>query len=120
METLRRTACARNRSGAARGSVGIKSQKIAVVGAGATSRHGPDLVRAGLDATFIEQWPAHAEAMRTNGVWVVMPDETLVTPVRGVHSGGSGGLDEGPPRRRRRHQRPSSCGSSAASAAARP
>lgn len=48
-------------------------------------------MRAGLDVTFIEQWPAHAEAMRTNGVWVVMPDETLVTHVRAVHSGGSGG-----------------------------
>ena len=55
------------------------------------SRHRQDLVRAGLDVTFIEQWPAHAEAMRTNGVWVVMPDETLVTHVRAVHSGGSGG-----------------------------
>jgi hypothetical protein len=62
---------------------------------------GGDLGRAGLDVTFIEQWPAHAEAVWTNGAWVVMPDETLVTPVRAVDSGGSVGLDEGPlPRRR--------------------
>ena len=75
----------------------------------------PDLVRAGLDVTFIEQWPAHAEAMRTNGVWVVMPDETLVTPVRAVHSGGSGG-DWMKGRRGEREDINglSSCGSSAA------
>jgi hypothetical protein len=29
-------------------------------------------LRAGLDVTFIEQWPAGAEAMRTNGVWAVI------------------------------------------------
>ena len=99
-----------------------KSQKIAVVGGRRErSRHRPDLVRAGLDVTFIEQWPAHAEAMRTNGVWVVMPDETLVTPVRAVHSGGSGG-DWMKGRRGEREDINglSSCGSSTASAAARP
>jgi 2-dehydropantoate 2-reductase len=56
----------------------MKSQKIAAVGAGANGTGiAADLVRAGLDVTFIEQWPAHAEAMRANEVWVVMPDETL-------------------------------------------
>ena len=64
----------------------MTSPKIAVVGAGANGAGiGADLARAGLDVTFIEQWPAHVEAMRTNGVRVVMPDETLVTPVRVVH-----------------------------------
>jgi 3-hydroxyisobutyrate dehydrogenase-like beta-hydroxyacid dehydrogenase len=63
----------------------MKSQKIAAVGAGAKGAGiSTDLVRAGPDVTFIEQWPAHAEALRTNGVLVVMPDETLVTPARPV------------------------------------
>jgi 2-dehydropantoate 2-reductase len=61
-------------------------KRIAVVGAGANGAGiGVDLVRAGLDVTFVEQWPAHVEAMRKHGVRVVMPDETLVTPVRVVH-----------------------------------
>ena len=64
----------------------MTSQRIAVVGAGANGAGiGADLTRAGLDVTFIEQWPAHVEAMRKNGVRVVMPDETLVAPVRIFH-----------------------------------
>lgn len=35
--------------------------------------------------TFIEQWPAHVEAMRKGGIRIEMPDETLVTPVRAFH-----------------------------------
>jgi hypothetical protein len=82
----------------------LRAGRSAIVGAGANRASiAADLVRAGLDLTFIEQSPAHAKAMRTNGVWFVMPYETLVTPVRAVHRGGSGGLDEGPPRGRRRH-----------------
>lgn len=54
-------------------------------------------------------------------VWVVMPDETLVTPVRAVHSGGSGG-DWMKGRRGEREDINglSSCGSITASAAAHP
>jgi choline dehydrogenase-like flavoprotein len=62
------------------------SQKIAVVGTGANGASiGADLTRAGLDVTFIEQWPAHVEAMRKGGIRIEMPDETLVTPVRAFH-----------------------------------
>lgn len=58
------------------------SAKIAVVGTGAQGAGiGADLIRAGLDVTFIEQWPAHVEAMRARGIEVRMPTETLVTPV---------------------------------------
>ena len=65
----------------------MTSKRIAVVGAGANGASiGADLTRAGLDVTFIEQWPAHVEAMRKNGIRVEMPDETLVTPVRVFHS----------------------------------
>ncbi|HEX7098160.1 MAG TPA: 2-dehydropantoate 2-reductase N-terminal domain-containing protein [Acidimicrobiia bacterium] len=61
-------------------------KKIAVLGTGANGAGiGADMVRAGLDVTFIEQWPAHVEAMRADGIRVVMPDETTVTPVRAIH-----------------------------------
>ena len=64
----------------------MTSGRIAIVGAGANGASiGADLTRAELDVTFIEQWPAHVEAMRKNGVRVAMPDETLVTPVRVFH-----------------------------------
>lgn len=60
--------------------------RIAVVGTGANGASiGADLVRAGLDVTFIEQWPAHVEAMRADGLTVHLPDETQVTPVRALH-----------------------------------
>jgi 2-dehydropantoate 2-reductase len=60
--------------------------KIAIVGAGANGASiGADLVRANLDVTFIEQWPAHVEAMRANGIRVEMPGGAEVTPVRVFH-----------------------------------
>ena len=61
-------------------------KKVAVLGTGANGAGiGADLVRAGLDVTFVEQWPAHVEAMRADGIRVVMPEETVVTPVRAIH-----------------------------------
>ena len=60
--------------------------RIAFVGTGAQGAGiGADLVRAGLDVTFIEQWPEHVEAMRARGVEVRMPQRTDVTPVRAMH-----------------------------------
>ncbi|MEO5922062.1 MAG: 2-dehydropantoate 2-reductase N-terminal domain-containing protein [Pseudolysinimonas sp.] len=57
-------------------------KKIAFVGTGAQgSGIGADLIRAGLDVTFIEQWPAHVEAMRARGIEVRLPLETVITPV---------------------------------------
>lgn len=67
-------------------SAGAGSPRIAVVGTGANGAGiGADLTRAGHDVTFIEQWPAHVEAMRAHGVRVEMPDETQTTPVRVHH-----------------------------------
>jgi len=61
-------------------------KKIAVLGTGANGAGiGADLTRAGLDVVFIEQWPAHVEAMRAQGIRVEMPNETTVTPVRAFH-----------------------------------
>lgn len=47
---------------------------------------GADMARAGLDVTFIEQWPAHVEAMRASGITVHMPgDITQNTPITAFH-----------------------------------
>ncbi|MGR0220667.1 ketopantoate reductase family protein [Agromyces sp. ZXT2-6] len=60
--------------------------RIAVLGTGANGAAiGADLTRAGHDVTFIEQWPAHVEAMRRSGIRVEMPDRTEVTPVQVHH-----------------------------------
>jgi 2-dehydropantoate 2-reductase len=61
------------------------SPKIAFLGTGAQGAGiGADLIRAGLDVTFIEQWPAHVEAMRARGIEVRLPLETVTTPVERV------------------------------------
>lgn len=60
---------------------------IAVVGTGANGASiGADMIRAGLDVTFIEQWPAHVEAMREHGLTVHLPGgESETTEVRAFH-----------------------------------
>jgi len=61
-------------------------QKIAVLGAGSIgSSFGADLTNAGLDVTIIDQWPAHVEAMKENGLDVTMPDLHLQVPVTAWH-----------------------------------
>ncbi|WP_334594410.1 ketopantoate reductase family protein [Salinibacterium sp. CAN_S4] len=55
----------------------MQNIRIAVAGTGANGASmGADMVRAGLDVTFIEQWPAHVDAMRENGLTVHLPDGT--------------------------------------------
>ena len=64
----------------------MTGQRVAVLGTGANGASiGADLVRAGNDVTFVEQWPDHVEAMRRDGVVVRMPDRTETTPVRVLH-----------------------------------
>jgi 2-dehydropantoate 2-reductase len=64
----------------------VSPPRIAVVGTGANGAAiGADLVRAGFDVTFVEQWPAHVEAMKANGIRVVTPEDDVTTPVRAVH-----------------------------------
>ena len=47
------------------------TKKIAVLGTGANgSCIAANLTNAGLDVVLIDQWPAHVEAMRTNGLTV--------------------------------------------------
>ncbi len=64
----------------------MTDKRIAIVGAGANgAAFGADMVNAGLDVTLVDQWPAHVEAMRAEGLRVEMPDETVVTPVSAFH-----------------------------------
>ena len=64
----------------------MTSPRIAILGTGANGAPiGADMIRAGLDVTFIEQWPDHVEAMRANGLTVHLPHETQNTPVTAYH-----------------------------------
>jgi 2-dehydropantoate 2-reductase len=61
-------------------------RRIAVVGTGANGASiAADLTEAGEDVVLIEQWPAHVEAMRANGLIINMPERTLSVPVRAFH-----------------------------------
>jgi 2-dehydropantoate 2-reductase len=73
----------------------MTDMRIAVVGTGANGAAiGADLTRAGLDVTFVEQWPAHVEAMRADGIRVHSPDGTETTRVRALHLCEVAGLRE--------------------------
>ena len=60
--------------------------RVAILGSGANgSSIGADLIAAGLDVTLIEQWPAHVEAMRAQGLTIQMPAETVFVRPRTMH-----------------------------------
>jgi 2-dehydropantoate 2-reductase len=60
--------------------------KIAMLGTGAQGASiGADLALAGLDVTFIEQWPDHVEAIRRDGITVNLPTRTINTKVKALH-----------------------------------
>jgi len=62
------------------------SVKIAVLGTGANgSCAAADLTNAGYDVVLIDQWPAHVEAMRVNGLRIETPDEVVHAKVRAYH-----------------------------------
>jgi 2-dehydropantoate 2-reductase len=64
----------------------MSTKRIAILGAGANGASiGADLARAGCAVTLIEQWPAHVESMRANGVRIVMPTETFEQRVSALH-----------------------------------
>lgn len=61
-------------------------REIAVLGTGAIgSSIAADLTRAGHNVLLIDQWPAHIEAMKANGLHVIMPEEELHTSVQAFH-----------------------------------
>lgn len=62
------------------------SLRIAVVGTGAVGGSvAADLTRADLDVVLIDQWPAHVEAMRADGLIVDTLGDRTVTSVRAHH-----------------------------------
>ncbi|MFC2042497.1 ketopantoate reductase family protein [Chloroflexota bacterium] len=62
------------------------SKKLAVLGVGAIgSSIGADLTRAGHDILLIDQWPAHVEAMKAQGLRVTISNEEIHTTVKAVH-----------------------------------
>lgn len=64
----------------------MNTPRIAILGSGAQGAGvGADMIRAGHDVTFIEQWPAHVEAIRRNGVEIRMPEEAVTTEARVLH-----------------------------------
>ncbi|MEK9796452.1 MAG: 2-dehydropantoate 2-reductase N-terminal domain-containing protein, partial [Alphaproteobacteria bacterium] len=49
----------------------MTDKRIAVLGAGANgAAFGADMINGGVDVVLIDQWPAHVEAMRANGLRV--------------------------------------------------
>lgn len=64
----------------------MSGRKIAIVGSGANGASiGADLALGGEDVVFVEQWPAHVEAMRADGITVNMPQRSITVPVRALH-----------------------------------
>jgi 2-dehydropantoate 2-reductase len=62
------------------------NKKIAVLGTGANgSCVAADLTNAGLDVVLIDQWPAHVEAMRANGLHVTLRQGEIHAHVRAHH-----------------------------------
>src|SRR5207237_9430444 len=64
----------------------MMEKKIAVLGTGANgSGVAADRTNAGLDVVLIDQWPAHIEAMRANGLHVALRQEEIHAKVRAYH-----------------------------------
>src|SRR5690606_40076675 len=56
----------------------VTGKRVAAVGAGANEASlGADLIAAGREVTLVEQWPAHVEAMRAEGLRIRMADREL-------------------------------------------
>lgn len=62
------------------------NKKIAVLATGANgSCIAADLTQAGLDVSMIDQWPAHIEAMRANGLTIRMKSDEYNVKVKAYH-----------------------------------
>ena len=68
------------------GRTQLSDLRIAVLGTGANgSIIGAELARAGLDVTFIDQWPANVEAIREHGIRVQLKSTETATVVEALH-----------------------------------
>jgi 2-dehydropantoate 2-reductase len=64
----------------------MNKPKIAFVGTGAQGASiGADFALHGHDVTFIEQWPAHVEAIRAHGITVNLPTRQINAKVPAFH-----------------------------------
>ena len=64
----------------------IGRPRIAFLGTGAQGASiAADFVLAGLDVTFIEQWPDHVTAIRENGITVNFPTRSINAKVPALH-----------------------------------
>ena len=64
----------------------MTGERVAVVGAGANGASlGADLIAAGREVTLVEQWPAHVEAMRAEGLRIRMADRELHVRPHVIH-----------------------------------
>jgi 2-dehydropantoate 2-reductase len=62
------------------------SPRIAFLGTGAQGAAiATDFALAGLDVTFVDQWPAHIEAIRANGITVNLPTRQITATVPALH-----------------------------------
>lgn len=60
--------------------------RTVIVGTGANGASvAADLIEAGQDVTLVEQWPAHVEAMRSDGLVVRWPEREVVVRPRVLH-----------------------------------
>jgi 2-dehydropantoate 2-reductase len=63
-----------------------KGPRIAFLGTGAQGASiAADFALAGLDVTFIDQWPDHIEAIRKNGITVNLPARSINAKVPALH-----------------------------------
>ena len=63
-----------------------KGPRIAFLGTGAQGASiAADFALAGLDVTFIDQWPDHIEAIRKYGITVNLPSRTINAKVPALH-----------------------------------
>jgi 2-dehydropantoate 2-reductase len=63
-----------------------RGPRIAFLGTGAQGASiGADFALAGLDVTFIEQWPEHVDAIRAHGITVNLPTRTINARVPVLH-----------------------------------
>jgi 2-dehydropantoate 2-reductase len=64
----------------------VKGPRIAFLGTGAQGASiAADFAAAGLDVTFIDQWPDHIEAIRQKGITVKLPKRTFNVKVPALH-----------------------------------
>ena len=71
------------------------ADRIAIMGPGAVGSYvGAFLVQAGEDITFIDMWPLHVEAMRTQGLRASGSQGDFTVPVNAMHLTDAQGITE--------------------------